>query len=440
MMKNTAIFKSLACALALLLCIYSNGQNAAPSSIKVLAIGNSFSADAVEQELYGLLDAAGCKEIIIGDMYIGGCPLVKHAANAKADSAAYSYRKIVDGVMTKTEGVKLSDALKDEMWDFVSIQEGAGFHGYYNTVHNGISHSMEPDLTYLIDYVRAGCANKDFKLIYHVPWVAKAGYGGKKFSYYDFDQQLMYSMICDATRQVLEAHSGIDMCMNTVDAIQNARTSFIGDNMTRDGWHLSFTAGRYTSGCLWCEKLTGQSVTGNSYRPSYVAADVAAVCREAAHQAASHPFTTADLSYFKRSSDERLLSEIPCKGDLSGDLYVPSGFGDDCQIAVLLQESEEDMSRTVSSLKDKGCAVFNVRGKSGAGRTDWDGFVKECSGAALFVLDGGLAENGIKPGAVWLVGISENNRTGLWQAVRSSDGKGIVLHEQKSVLSTLTVE
>ena len=38
--------------------------------IRILAIGNSFSQDAVEQYLYELFDAAGIK-VIIGNMYIG---------------------------------------------------------------------------------------------------------------------------------------------------------------------------------------------------------------------------------------------------------------------------------------------------------------------------------------------------------------------------------
>lgn len=301
-MKTSRLLTFLPCAVALLLAAScANGRQKAvpPTSIKVLAIGNSFSADAVEQELYGLLSAAGCKEVVIGDMYIGGCPLERHAKNAAADSAAYSYRKIVGGEMTRTDSVRLSTALRDEEWDFISVQEGAGFHGYYDTEHNGVRHSMEPDLTYLIDYVRENSANKDFKLVYHVPWVAQKGYGGKKFSYYDFDQDVMYGMICEATRQVLAAHKEIDLYMNCMDAIQNARTSSIGDNMTRDGWHLSYTEGRYTAGCLWCEKLTGISVVGNPYHPQTMCDSLARICQEAAHQAVANPFKTTDLSEFE---------------------------------------------------------------------------------------------------------------------------------------------
>lgn len=203
-----------------------------PETIKILAIGNSFSADAVEQELYGLFEAAGQK-VIIGNLYIGGCPLEKHAANAASDAAAYSYRKISGGTMTKTPDTKMSQALADEDWTFISVQEGAGYHGYYNTTYKNTTHSMEPALTSLLKVIRSKCKNA--KLVYHAPWAAKAGYTGKKFSFYDFDQSVMYNMICTATQEVLKAHPEFSLFMNSMDAVQNARTSYIGDNMTRDG-------------------------------------------------------------------------------------------------------------------------------------------------------------------------------------------------------------
>src|SRR3546814_10463706 len=63
-----------------------------PDTLRVLAIGNSFSQDAVEQYLYELAAAAD-KPIIIANMYIGGAPLSLHWENADADKAAYRDRK-----------------------------------------------------------------------------------------------------------------------------------------------------------------------------------------------------------------------------------------------------------------------------------------------------------------------------------------------------------
>lgn len=258
-------------------------------TIRLLAIGNSFSADAVEQELYPLFAAAG-KKIVIGNLYIAGCPLEKHASNAASDAAAYSYRKIVGGSMTKTADTKMSAGLADEKWDLISIQEGAG--------HHGQAEYMEPYMTNLIAHLKKTVPSA--RLIYHAPWAAQQGYDGVKFSYYDYDQKKMYSMICTATQTVLEKHKDdFALCINTFDAIQNGRTSFLGDTFNRDGWHLNMTYGRYTAGCIWYEKITEESVVGNSYHPSSISDNVALVCQTAAHEAAEHMYKTADLSYFK---------------------------------------------------------------------------------------------------------------------------------------------
>ena len=72
----------------LLIALTGSGKN-----LKVLAIGNSFSADAVEQYLWELAAEAG-DTLIIGNAYIGGCNIDRHVANFEKTSPAYSYRLI----------------------------------------------------------------------------------------------------------------------------------------------------------------------------------------------------------------------------------------------------------------------------------------------------------------------------------------------------------
>lgn len=55
-------------------------------TVKILAIGNSFSEDAVEQNLHEL--AAAGFTTVIGNMYIPGCPLELHARNIRQDARA----------------------------------------------------------------------------------------------------------------------------------------------------------------------------------------------------------------------------------------------------------------------------------------------------------------------------------------------------------------
>lgn len=62
---------------------------ASKDTVRILSIGNSFSVDAVEQNLWDLGHEDG-RVLIIGNMYIGGCSLARHLRNIKGDIADYS--------------------------------------------------------------------------------------------------------------------------------------------------------------------------------------------------------------------------------------------------------------------------------------------------------------------------------------------------------------
>ena len=61
-------------------------------TIKILAIGNSFSQDALETYLYELAKAENI-QVIIGNLYIGGASLELHWNNVKENKATYQFRK-----------------------------------------------------------------------------------------------------------------------------------------------------------------------------------------------------------------------------------------------------------------------------------------------------------------------------------------------------------
>ena len=85
--------KRLMWAILLLMAVVSAD---AARVIKVLAIGNSFSEDAIEQYLYELAAAQG-DSLVIGNAYIGGCSIDRHWSNAQTGKPEYRYRKIVGG-------------------------------------------------------------------------------------------------------------------------------------------------------------------------------------------------------------------------------------------------------------------------------------------------------------------------------------------------------
>ena len=279
--KRFAIFsRGLALVLSLMLILCAQVAFA-DRPLKVLAIGNSFSEDAIEQNLFELAAAAG-HQMVIGNMYIGGCSLERHWGNAQSNKPDYDYRKIgIDGKMTRTANYTLDKALRDEQWDYVSLQQVSQLSGMYN--------SFQPYLDSLIAYVRARVPATT-KLIWHVTWAyaQNSTHGG--FANYDRNQDKMYRAIVEGAQRLKKENAQFSLFVPVGTAIQNARTSFVGDHLNRDGFHLDLVLGRYTAACTWFECLFGTKVVGNRYAPKGLNKAQKAVAQWAAHLAVELPF------------------------------------------------------------------------------------------------------------------------------------------------------
>lgn len=257
--------------------------------IKILAIGNSFSEDAIEHYLYGLAKAGGIK-VIIGNLYIGGAPLDLHWKNASTDKSAYEYRKVdVDGKKERFPKTSISKALADEDWDYISFQQASPKSGQADTY-------VEP-LPLLFKYVKERATNPNVKYVLHQTWAYAQNSTHKGFANYNKDQMTMYNGIIDASKKAMKLVP-FNILVPAGTAIQNARTSFIGDNMCRDGYHLDLNVGRYTASCTWYETIFGKSVIGNSFKPEKVSDREAAVAQNAAHFAVKKPFKVTKMKKF----------------------------------------------------------------------------------------------------------------------------------------------
>lgn len=241
--------------------------------IKVLAIGNSFSEDAVEQNLYELALAQG-DTLIIGNAFIPGCTIDHHWDNSQTGKAEYSYRKVTDGISTKTDKVSLKDIILDENWEVISLQQQSG--------NSGIPESYG-NLGLLKNYVAETAANKNAEIIWHATWAYANNYKSSNFNPYNNDQKQMFEAICNTIAQELPK-VGIEQYIPNNLTIQNAR-KILGDILNRDGFHLSYTIGRYAAACTWCEFLTGKNIIGNAYYPETISDSEALILQEAAHKA-----------------------------------------------------------------------------------------------------------------------------------------------------------
>lgn len=248
-------------------------QTAFGIDLKVLAIGNSFSQDAIEQHLYELAAAQG-DTLLLGNAYIPGCSIEKHVDCLDNDKHVYSYRKVVDGVKQTTPDVALKDIIADEPWQVISLQQASHFSGKSDT------YVLLPRLH--SEVVRL-MPRKDAELVWHMTWSYAKDSDHSGFPYYGNSQRAMDDSIRAAVYNFV-IPEGLTKIIPAGPAISLGREVF-GDVMNIDGYHLSHDLGRYTAACVWCEFLTGKSVIGNPYHPSNMTAEQALKAQQAAHAA-----------------------------------------------------------------------------------------------------------------------------------------------------------
>lgn len=282
--------------------------------LRILAIGNSFSQDAVEQYLYELFDAAGQKAVI-GNLYIGGCTLETHHANMLSGEGKYKYRKIADGVKTETEAVSLLAGLEDEPWDLVSVQQASGKSGQYDT--------YSPYLPELLEYVIDNVDNESLALAFHQTWAYSSDSDHGEFPKYQSSQTVMYESIMSAVAQAMKDNPSLEVLIPSGTAIQNGRTSFLGDTFNRDGYHLETTYGRYTAACTWYESISGNSVVGNTYAPETIDSYTKEIAQHAAHYAVLQPWKVTEMTDYSHPPFASAGLESPIHLDFGGGSLTP---------------------------------------------------------------------------------------------------------------------
>ncbi|MBQ8620893.1 MAG: DUF4886 domain-containing protein [Oscillospiraceae bacterium] len=226
-------------------------------SMKVLAIGNSYSEDTT-YFLYDIAKAYGVEDVVIGNMYIGGCTLEMHCQNIKNNAADYVYMKNDQGEWVHTPGMTLQQGLQDEQWDFVVVHQ--------ESMNAGNPDSYGNYLEELIAYVRQNVKDPDCQLVWNLTWAYSTGSANPKFSQYDRDQWAMYQAIVSAVQEKVLPIEDIRILIPTGTAIQNAR-GYFGNTFTRDKWDHLNTFGRLVAGYMWYSSLTGEPLLELKYAP-----------------------------------------------------------------------------------------------------------------------------------------------------------------------------
>ncbi|MBQ9892513.1 MAG: DUF4886 domain-containing protein [Bacteroidales bacterium] len=287
--------KIIALFVAALVCVVSYAQ---ADTLRILAIGNSFSEDGLEY-LPDLLEAAGVHNVIVGKLYIGGCSLERHCREYRGDLKNYRYSKSVKNEWVKEEGVGILRGIEDEPWDIVTMQQNSGSSGIYETYN--------PWFGELVSIVRKHCSNTGARIYWHQTWAYSRNSDHREFPKYGRDQKTMYEAILDCNRRLLSDNPAIAGVIPDGASTMFVRTSKLNDSkdITRDGYHQNYQYGRYTLACTWYEALvapfTGKSVKGNKCllkaSGRELSPKAARICQKAACKAVRAPFATYEAPY-----------------------------------------------------------------------------------------------------------------------------------------------
>ena len=214
-----------------------NKKGANTMSIKILSIGNSFSADSF-QWLPDILKDAGETDATVAYLYIGGCSIGRHYENVVEPTTDYIYYKNTGNGWEETHESTLLYGIKDEPWDIILFQQASHF--------SGKPYSYEP-LKPLMEFVDANKTNANVRYGFNMTWAYQGNSSNAGFCNYGCDQITMYRAICATVKAIIAPNPNIYKIFPTGTVIQNLRMGVIGDRITRDGFHLSLHEGRYAA-------------------------------------------------------------------------------------------------------------------------------------------------------------------------------------------------
>ena len=258
------------------------------NSLKILAIGNSFSVDATTY-LWSICRASGIENLVVGCAQVGGSSLDNHASYISSDASHYEYIKYTSEYGVIQSGVTLNTALLDEEWDFITIQQLSSASGKPDTYGN---------LDTIIDRITIMCPDAD--IYWHMTWAYQDGITKAGYEYYNNDQLTMYNAIVETVKSKILTNPAIKGVIPAGTTMQNIRTSLYGDNVTRDGSHAGYGVGRFAVAMTWYAVFTGGSTGMVKWNTTQYQVDVKgcrAIIDEAVKNALKKPYEITTSKY-----------------------------------------------------------------------------------------------------------------------------------------------
>ena len=240
-------------------------------TIRILTIGNSHGNDANWQLRYVFQQEDPSRRVVVGFLYYSGCSIERHVKYAQNNSPEYSYYKNEYGTLEKKSNATMLDALQDEPWDIVLLQEMNKPAGKEASFQNN-------NIDKLIDYVKANTTS-DPKIGWHMVWTNPVtaqywdeatrptllpdGWVEDYTRDYNLDQKYMYNLMTANVEKYVLTNDRIDpnYVFTSGTAVQYANDvlGYTDQDLYRDYTHISDFS-RLMVSYLWYCKLTGTTL------------------------------------------------------------------------------------------------------------------------------------------------------------------------------------
>ena len=292
-----------------------------PTTLKVLAIGNSFSIDAMEH-LYIICKDAGIENVVLGNLWKSSCDLETHLSCMQGNTESYTFAVSSDeaqGMITNKSKSTAQYGIEYTDWDFITLQQRSAVSGISD------SYSYLDDV---ISYVNAH-KNADAKLLWHMTWGYQDDYTSDTYASYDNDQMTMYNAIVSCVQNNILTNSNIVGVIPGGTAIQNLRTSHLGDTLNRDGVHLSYDMGRYAAALTYFAFITGGDISSIDAIPSAYpqVAEHLDCIKDAVKNAIVKPYEVTDSAF--PPTEEFLGTTLSSLTEADKQFLIENGYDPD---------------------------------------------------------------------------------------------------------------
>lgn len=271
-------------------------QAGKPHSLKILFIGNSYSDDTI-QWAWQIATSAGLENVLVANLYRGGCTIEEHLSFLNGDSSPYVFRhsdnqgQIISSADGEEGNHKIDDGLFYADWDWIIFQQGSRDSGLADRYAR---------LPLLIDYVKQRATNPHVRYAFNMTWAYAKKSQNIWFDNYGRDQDRMYQGILNAVKTRVLPNKDIALIIPNGTAVQNARTSYLGDNLTRDDFdHMTLSLGRYIAGLTCICTLTDLDPADIPFAPESLSEREIRVAKESVKNALANPFEVTNSKDLK---------------------------------------------------------------------------------------------------------------------------------------------